>query len=602
MSSTTESSSGRKRKRTSLACDSCRHRKVRCDGRDPCATCFSNRENCTYGTDTLAKSKSDIILDVALRSERLLRESFVEGMVSRNNPSVDLVPSPLAIISPNSTENTQRPGATTPNISNAVLSSFHASTTESILAWPHFDNFQSLRDDHTLSVFHLENSRSSLPQRPTAMQPYVSRYDIEKLSQSFSRNINFWYPTMTRGKLRELQQKICAGHLDDSIESCLALLIMALGAASDRISFHISGNQLNAEEAENLSQRKIISELYFDSALKKIYVAHFECTIDAVHCLFFSGLYFAFLQRPVQAWSFISAAATKCRLLILSPAPNSSHEDNECLRRLFWSCYILESDYLAEISALPQSGIAEIESSISLPGEYHTHDSQVDEEKSSLYFLACISIRRLLNRVHNLLYAKDTGASFDAARFPSVVSELDHQLEQWREFLPPDFQFQVDSEPASSQEGAFLRQRYLTCKSVIYRPYLTRALLSANDPTVKLPDDVYENGKRCINACWLHALNLGRFAHTIMIDTWICSLSMASAMLIILAASQTTGIQEYITSEIKDLGPHLEHLLRQWMHIPGYGGVSPNVKRAIELIVKVNKALEAMLGRETNGG
>ncbi|KAK2778028.1 hypothetical protein FQN52_002933 [Onygenales sp. PD_12] len=625
MSHSPTTTEGRKRKRTSLACDICRHRKVRCDGRDPCTTCKFSGENCTYGTEALAKSKSDIILDVALRSERLLREvssqlAYVEGIVSRSNPSAtDVDSSPLATMSSTTTDNTRGQIVPTLNISNAILSPFHASTTESILAWPHFDNFPSLREGHNFSVFHLENSRQPLPIRSSIMQPYTSRHDIENLAQSFGSNINFWYPTMTQNKIRQLQQRIVAGNLDDTVQSCLALLVMALGAASDRISFHVANREPNSHETENQSQQKILSELYFDSALKKIFMAQVECTIDAVHCLFLAGLvlpafmrgtdeisaftnfkllkrlFFAYLQRPIQAWSFISAATTKCRLLTLSPNPNTSHEDEECLRRLFWSCYILESDYLAEIAALPQSGIADIESSVSLPGEYHTHASQVDEEKASLYFLACISIRRLLNRVHNLLYAKDTGASFDEAQFPSVVSELDHQLEQWRDFLPPDFQFQVNSQPASSQEGAFLRQRYLTCKSVIYRPYLTRALSSGDDPNARLPDDVYEQGKCCLDACWLHAINLGSFAHTIMIDTWICSLSMASAMLIILAASQTAAVQAYITPDVTALGPHLESLLRQWMHIPAHGDVSPSVERSIGLISKVDQALREIL-------
>lgn len=160
-------------------------------------------------------------------------------------------------------------------------------------------------------------------------------------------------------------------------------------------------------------------------------------------------------------------------------------EDVECLKRIFWSCYILErfaaptqlgflflisnlfslSDYLAELTALPQFGISESESSVSLPGPLHTHENPSDESISSLYFLACISMRRLLNRGHHLLFNKDTGAVFDDARLPGMVEELNDQLTQWKEFLPTALQFSVDSHPVQSQQGAFLRQRYLVCKA-----------------------------------------------------------------------------------------------------------------------------------------
>lgn len=152
------------------------------------------------------------------------------------------------------------------------------------------------------------------------------------------------------------------------------------------------------------------------------------------------------------------------------------------------------------------------------------------EEESSLYFLACISMRRLLNRVHQLLYARGTGASLDSARFPYVVAELNHQLDEWRDVLPTAFAFSVDLEATSTGAGGFLRQRYLTCRSVIYRPYLMWMLSGSGSGSdgmnVNAPSqDVLTNCKACLDACLLHILNLRGFSQTVLVDTWICSLS-----------------------------------------------------------------------------
>ena len=147
-----------------------------------------------------------------------------------------------------------------------------------------------------------------------------------------------------------------------------------------------------------------------------------------------------------------------------------------------------------------------------------------------MYFLACISMRRLLNRVHHLLYARGTGAALDQDRFPYVVAELDHQLDEWREVLPAAFSFSIDKMPALTEESGFLRQRYLTCRSVIYRSYLMWML----SRSCQLPDernlvepgkDVSRCCKACLDACLLHILNLRSFTHTTLVDTWICSLS-----------------------------------------------------------------------------
>jgi hypothetical protein len=121
-----------------------------------------------------------------------------------------------------------------------------------------------------------------------------------------------------------------------------------------------------------------------------------------------------------------------------------------------------------------------------------------------------------------VLYAKESGVSLDNARFPYVVSELDHQLEDWREFLPAAFKFTVDTKDTATEYGGFLRQRYLTCRSVIYRPYLTLVLTG---DILSIPEDVLARSKSCLDACLLHILNLRAFAHTVLVDTWICSLS-----------------------------------------------------------------------------
>lgn len=133
-------------------------------------------------------------------------------------------------------------------------------------------------------------------------------------------------------------------------------------------------------------------------------------------------------------------------------------------------------------------------------------------------------MRRLLNRVHDLLYARNAGVGFDNQQFPSVVSELGYQLEEWKDLLPFAFQFSADLEPTRTHEGAFLRQRYLTCKSVIYRPYLMWVLSNSDSPG-HFSSVVYEGCRTCLEACCMHALNLRSLPHTIMVDTWICSLS-----------------------------------------------------------------------------
>jgi len=208
-------------------------------------------------------------------------------------------------------------------------------------------------------------------------------------------------------------------------------------------------------------------------------------------------------------------------------------------------------------------------------------------------------MRRLLNRVHQLLYAHRSGAALDIARFPSVVAELNFQLNEWRDVLPPAFAFSLDREATATEHGGFLRQRYLTCKSVIYRPYLMWVLSGSGggswDP------EVLDNCKACLDACLLHIMNLRGYAQTVLVDTWICSLSMAGAMLILLAACRIPALQGLIGGDMLRAAEHLKGLFRDWRLAQG-GPDSPSVEQSVRVIEEADKFIQQVHGDGESGG
>ncbi|POR38837.1 Uncharacterized protein TPAR_00966 [Tolypocladium paradoxum] len=505
-------------------------------------------------------------------------------------------PNPRTPITENTRHDKSGGGGGTSGFENAALDSMHTSTTESVLQWHHFDVFPSLRNDYT-PIFQLEQSRPPLSMKLATAYPYVTAEDVDAVLASFQRSVNFWYPTMSRSQLDRIRAVLNAGvTAEDSIEACLALLTMALGCASQVTAGLGASAELSDQEKRWRTSRRQMGDVYFDAALKRAYIAHLSVSSVSAQCLFFVALYFAFLTRPLQAWEYIGATAAKSMMLLSYPPEGDTHEDRERTRRIFWACYILESDYIAELSASPVSGIARIESSVPLPGSYNTHASQPDEEQSSLYFLACISMRRLLNRVHQLLYASGTGAALDTARFPFIVAELQHQLDEWRSFLPASFAFSVDTAPADNAASGFLRQRYLTCRSVIYRPYLMWLLsgsrggndeLSASAPS----HEARTNCKACLDACLMHILNLHGFPQTVLVDTWICSLSMACAMLVLLAACRVPSLRSLIGPDVLMAGDHLKQLLQGWQRL-ACGPRSPSVDQSMRIIHEADKFIK----------
>lgn len=172
------------------------------------------------------------------------------------------------------------------NLENAVLDSMHTSTTESILQWPHFDVFPSLRNDY-VSIFQLEQSRSPFRIRNTIMYPYVTAKDVDDILDSFEHAVNFWYPTMSRSQLDQARAAMTTGNFEDGAGGCLALLTMALGCASQVTSGLTPGVSLGEDEMKRRSESRSMGDMYFESVLRKLHVAHMDVNATAAHCLFF---------------------------------------------------------------------------------------------------------------------------------------------------------------------------------------------------------------------------------------------------------------------------------------------------------------------------
>ncbi|KAL2830620.1 hypothetical protein BDW59DRAFT_141204 [Aspergillus cavernicola] len=589
------SMSSRKRLRTSHACDNCRLRKIRCDGRTPCGSCQASAQSCCYGAEASSRGKTDLILE---------RMEQMEGLLNDLNTKIDSGVSALALLAPPVHAGTPRAAVngpwshispsseTTQSIDNAILR-LHTSTAESILDWPYLSSFHSLRDGY-MPVFQLEQSRQPFRHKMRISYPRLTREEIATVVNAFSRTINFAFPVMSVDRIARCSSPIADATVmqDDNTDACLSLLLVALGCASQTVS-RLLNPDFTAEDQAWCASRRALGDHFFDLAMMRLPSAHTDTTGTAVHCLFFVGLYFCYLRRPLQAWEYINAASAKCLLLLTYSNPTSPDDGIEHLRRIFWACYIIESDYIAELSALPTSGIASVESQVPLPGNYSTHESPDEQEESSLYFLACISIRRLLNRVHQLLYDKENGVASHPERFPHVVAELDQQLQGWREVLPESVSFALDGssvrDGSITEAASFLRLRYLGCRSVIYRPYLALVLSGegVDSATGEVRHAVWEGSKNCIDALSLLVQSLDGFSHQVLVDTWQSSLSFACSMLILLAAANNAHLLPLISDGVLTAGKRLVALYQKWDSAVG-GPNSPSVEQSVRLMGHVD--------------
>ncbi|EPE25849.1 Zn2/Cys6 DNA-binding protein [Glarea lozoyensis ATCC 20868] len=594
VSAVTTSFRARARKRTAHACDACRMRKSRCDGQQPCAWCTENDVDCLYGRQQqlavgqgASQGKSDKILETVLRMDALLN-SIHENLRSPHSAVSDRSYSPGRLISEPTPSDRDFD-----RVANASLPS-HVSATEDLLSSTLAQPFPSLIEQFR-PIFLLESRRPPLPfQSRFTRSPVFTPNEANRLIASFQSTLNFWYPVISKANLDVLFDRIQNGFSNNSCEDCLALLVLALGAASELVKYTNSDETYRSfDSRQQQSELSNMASVCFDEASKLLAVAYMEVSTTSAQCVFLSALFCSFLQRPLQTWSHLSMTATKCRSLIAYATGSISFEEEECVRRMFWSCYIIESDLISELSHLPQSGVAEVESQTPLPGPLITHSTSTLTESSALYFLSCISIRRLLNRVHHLLYAEDKHKSPTHTindSLHNMIAELDHQLVLWRDTLPEFLQFEEGERECRNEHAAFLRQRYLACKSVIFRPYVEVVLKHID---IGHPPEIIENATRCLSASCYHIVYLRSFSQTVLIDPWICSLSMTSTMFILLASLSNPSLRQTLLAQhnIGEFGTHLQRLISSW------SGIVPNKSPSIEQSLRLIGEIDGLIRR-----
>ena len=114
--------------------------------------------------------------------------------------------------------------------------------------------------------------------------------------------------------------------------------------------------------------------------------------------------------------------------------------------------------------------------------ETNQETSTIQSTASSYYFyLAEISLRRLLNRIRNAatLLSPTIDAS-TANELDDILQKLENQLQQWLDCLPPALRFHVppDSRPPPNEPELvkLVRERYVEVRELLCRAYLYMCL------------------------------------------------------------------------------------------------------------------------------
>ncbi|PSN62348.1 hypothetical protein BS50DRAFT_561605 [Corynespora cassiicola Philippines] len=457
------------RKRAVAACQTCRSRKTKCDNRRPaCTFCERAGATCNYSSQDLSAydPASLAILD---RLDQL--ENTLKSHISSGAPQTFL-------------------GA------------------KHILSWPVFqERFQSRAN-------LVQLLRQSPPlDRPKSVNCDIDNETCKQLVEQCFQHVLSKNPVLEEEALRKTINRVCLNGVSWDADSCLALLVCAIGSIA-------SPKSSDTDWAASSS--------YFGAAQRRIGMLMSWDGIAVPQCYFLAGVYFMYNLRPLEAWRMFAQAVVCIHPDNPETMPPGHYSLEECV---YWSCWKSEVE-LRMILQLPSFGV--------IGNRYPPHIPEppvtdAAHEPKWFYYLADISLRRLDMNIRETV-ATALGRQIEkGARYTKLaraVPTLEEQLKDWAKSMPDVFNM---SDTEESVLDSILKGRLLDSYDILYIPFL-EAVLAADVPHGEAVAVMETYARKALECCVGRMTGLHQRFTIRHHGTWLMLQTCMRSALLILAA------------------------------------------------------------------
>lgn len=204
----------------------------------------------------------------------------------------------------------------------------HSTPALHLLRWPKISQLVS-RPYTSQHLLQLELNRTPLQLNTTLT---LDLSNTGAYVQAFFERVNVWYACVNPYNWTSYYRAALAQGFRSGPESCTVLLVLALGCASTRGSI---SRVPHDEDPPGLA--------YFSAAWGMIPSLITRQTMESAQCMILAAAYLFYIVRPLEAWSLISATATKIQLLLtMSPPEMLPNTKRELGERVYWNSVLFE--------------------------------------------------------------------------------------------------------------------------------------------------------------------------------------------------------------------------------------------------------------------
>jgi hypothetical protein len=469
------------RKRAVKACQVCRARRTKCDNLKPsCSFCLKVGATCIQSpTDLSSFDPASLkILERLDSLESLVKSLSLHGdgddASSLRKTRVVQVPSPdLKVESRNPVD----------------LGMVLPPVPDQLLTWGVFRDLRENEFAAAEALQHLYTVAASPPKR-SILDAFEEPRRIKELLDNFFAFVHVKNPILDENATRQMVHATVVNGIDWTSESCLTLLICALGSIAT--PFGSSHATMPGTTAYSDAQE------FFYAAQRRLGVLFASDDIIAAQCLFLAGVFMMCVFQPVKAWRYFVQALGGCQQLPFltqaPPSPDNSTTDeilhtrhypiNTLHQAIYWSTWKSEREMRADLRLpdftidrrglgiyppffpTPPSGSADMPSDPS---------QQAPGQISWYFYLAEISLRRLVARVTAEIVKFHESSNSSYAFLQVMVEALpsyEALLNEWVASLPHFLSFQTPTEEDDVCRFV-LRGHALNLYEMVYWPFIS---------------------------------------------------------------------------------------------------------------------------------
>lgn len=481
-----------KRRRVTRACDHCRLKKVKCDGRQPCIHCTVYSYSCTYDRPMLRNKNASGPLPSVPQSTAVL-----QLIAMHKQPSMFTINNNLVL---------------SQNILNSLFPSLHFNFLDDNSEEFDFKRFQRIisslqaRNPGGFNINEIterytgESAHETTPTNSSVADEYIGA-ELKIVLPSKEKALQLVYTTWNKAcvlfrfyhrpsLLEEVDLLYSLDPLQytDRQQKFLPFMysLLACGSLFSKNSANETGDNVALEDD---------GYKYFLEARKLIDISNVS-DIPAIQTIVMLTIYLQCSARLSTCYSYIGIALRSALkeglhrdLGVFQSKRKLDPIETDTRKRLFYTIYKMDI-YINSLLGLPGSineDEFDQEFPLELDDELITRDAfLLDQQNGRLSSSACANhhtkLTMLLSRIVKELYPIKVKPKLNSPKpnIHDIVTELEFELKKWADNVPPELRPSDPSMPDSDAHipekfklaNYYLHIAFLNCQMSLYRPFI----------------------------------------------------------------------------------------------------------------------------------